>query len=182
MLWRLLELLRLLLLDSLLKSWIFLELLHDVDEFLLGVYSSLNLSLIQLSKFTDNFIQSINGDVVLNNPISYLCDLFGVVSQLMVMIILREYQFSVLQHFLRIDLVVGVKLALVGEIGHCFEYLSQFTLDLSLLPRVLALIEDGFDETDVVLIEIKCKERVRGCKVVARRLEGLVLSDDVHLV
>lgn len=52
-----------------LKSWIFLEFLHDVDKFLLGVDSALALAIIQLAELADHLIQPENSEIILTKNI-----------------------------------------------------------------------------------------------------------------
>lgn len=54
-----------------LKSWVFLEFLHNIDKFLLGVDPAFVLSLIKLSKTTHYFIKTVDGKIILS--------MFGVV-------------------------------------------------------------------------------------------------------
>lgn len=58
-----------------LQCWIFLEFLHDVDKFLLGVDSTLALAIIQLAELADDLIQPENSQIILtkNSLTSAIC-------------------------------------------------------------------------------------------------------------
>jgi hypothetical protein len=48
-----------------LEGGVFLEFLHDVDEFLLGVYPAFVLSVVQFAEACDYFVEAVDGEVVL---------------------------------------------------------------------------------------------------------------------
>lgn len=49
-----------------LEGGVFFEFFHDVDEFLLGVYPAFVLSVVQLAEACHNFVEAIDGEVVLS--------------------------------------------------------------------------------------------------------------------
>lgn len=51
----------------------------------------------------------------------YLCDLFGEHSLLMVMIVLGEDQFGIVEYGLGIGGIIGADTILVGQLGHGLE-------------------------------------------------------------
>jgi hypothetical protein len=84
------------------------------------------------------------------------------------MIVLGEHQFCILKDFLGIDLVIRVEAIFASNFSHSFKCLLDLRLQFCPLTGFFGLLEDGFDNTHVVLVEIEGEERVGSSEVVAR--------------
>jgi hypothetical protein len=110
----------------------------------------------------------------------YLCDLLGECALLVVMIILGEHQFRVIQYGLGIGCIIGRYPILVGQLSHDLEGLLDLGLQLCSFGEVFGLFEDGLDDAEVVFVEVEGEKGVGGGEVVTRGFEGAVLADDLH--
>jgi hypothetical protein len=97
-----------------------------------------------------------------------------------VVVVLGEHEFGVLEDGLGVGLVVGAEPALAGDARHGLEGVLDLGLELRAFGGLLGLLEDGLDGGDVVFVEVEGEEGVGGGEVVARRLERPVLADYLH--
>ena len=69
-------------------------------------------------------------------------------------IIFCEHKFGILEDSSHILLIVGAELALLGQHVHPVERLLNFSFEFCLGPRFAGLFPDGFDDGDVVFVEV----------------------------
>ena len=95
-------------------------------------------------------------------------------------IIFCEHKFGILKNSSHILLVIGAELALLGQHVHPVERLLNLSFQFCLGCRFAGLLPDGFDDRDVVFVEVVGEERVGIGEILASVLEGLVLGYNLH--
>ena len=108
---------------------------------------------------------------------AYLCDAFGEETFLLVVVVVTgEHQLSVLEDPLHILLLVGGKLALLGESSHSLEAFLDFVVELSLVRGIGCFLVNGFDAADVILVEVVGEHRVGLTEIFPSAFEGTMLA------
>ena len=98
----------------------------------------------------------------------------------MKVIIFCEHNFGILKDSSHILLVVGAELALLSQHVHPVERLLDFSFEFCLGAGFSGLFPDGFDDGDVVFVEVVGEERVGAGEILAGVLEGLMLGYNLH--
>ena len=100
----------------------------------------------------------------------------------MKMVILRKHQLSIVKNSFRIFLVILADLGFSPELPHDSKGLFDFFPELFLIWPTGSVFVDGFDNADVVFIEVKGKNGVRGGEVVTSCAKGPVFSYNLHVL